>query len=81
VYVQSKLTPEERSILNQAGSKMRFWVNVGIIVGFMSFSIPITARPAIRYRFLKGMVAGTLGVLAFAPVHYPMLWFADGSSG
>jgi hypothetical protein len=53
---------------------MRFWVNVGVIVGFMSFSLPITTKPAIRYRFLKGMAAGTLGVIAFAPVHYPMLF-------
>jgi hypothetical protein len=66
--IQSKLSPEERALLNQAGSKMRFWTNVGLVVGFMSFSLPITTRPAIRYRFFKGLLAGTLGVVACAPV-------------
>jgi hypothetical protein len=47
---------------------MRFWANVGIFGGFMMFSFPITVRPQIRYRFLKGMFAGTLGIFAVGPV-------------
>jgi hypothetical protein len=54
--------------MKEAGRKLRFWTNVGVVVGFMSFSLPITVRRGIRYRFLKGMIGGTLGVIACAPV-------------
>jgi len=47
---------------------MRFWTNVGVVIGFMSFSLPFTTRTAIRYRFVKGLLAGTLGIVACAPV-------------
>jgi hypothetical protein len=52
---------------------MRFWANVGIFGGFMLFSFPITVRPQIRYRFLKGMFAGTLGIFAVGPVIPPTI--------
>lgn len=52
----------------EAGKKLRFWTNVGVALGFMSFSLPITMRRGIRYRFVKGMIAGTIGVFACAPV-------------
>ncbi len=57
--------------MGQAGKKMRFWTNVGVTVGFLGFSLPWTMRKQIPMRFLKGMVAGTVGVFLFAPVRIP----------
>ena len=57
--------------MGQAGKKMRFWTNVGVTVGFLGFSLPWTMRKQIPMRFLKGMVAGTVGVFLFAPVRVP----------
>ena len=52
---------------------MGFWMNLGGVVGFPGFSLPITmARPPIRYRFLKGMFGGTLGLLGGGIVIIPL---------
>lgn len=71
--MQSELSPEERDLLNDAGKKMRFWTNAGVIFGFMTFSLPVHARSGIRLRFLKGIAAGTAGIFLCGPVSSPQL--------
>jgi len=66
--VQAQLSPDERALLNEAGAKMRFWANVGVGVGFMAFSLPVSMRRGTQFRFMKSLVAGAFGACFVGPV-------------
>jgi hypothetical protein len=50
---------------------MRFWTNVGVVVGFLGFSLPWSLRKQIPMRSIKALAAGTLGVFVVGPVRIP----------